>query len=73
MSRDLDSFEFNESEVNETQLRQLYGGDYLTTARNIVFVGGTGTDKSHLATALARNVILHGQQARFYSVVHLVN
>ena len=45
------------------QLRQLYAGDYLTTARNIVFVGGTG--KSHLATALARNVILHGQRARF--------
>ena len=57
----------------EYQLRQLYAGDYLTTARNIVFVGGTGTGKSPLATALARNVILHGQRARFYSVVDLVN
>ena len=73
VSRDLDSFEFKESVVNEMQLRQLYAGDYLTTARNIVFVGGTGTGKSHLATALARNVILHGQRARFYSVVDLVN
>ncbi|MGH7593109.1 MAG: ATP-binding protein [Gemmatimonadales bacterium] len=73
VSRDLDSFEFKESVVNETQLRQLYAGDYLTTARNIVFVGGTGTGKSHLATALARNVILQGKRARFYSVVDLVN
>ena len=73
VSRDLDSFEFKESVVNETQLRQLYAGDYLTTARNIVFVGGTGTGKSHLATALARNVILLGKRARFYSVVDLVN
>ena len=71
--RDLDSFEFKESEVDETQLRQLYAGDYLTTARNIVFVGGTGTGKSHLATALARHVILQGKRARFYSVVDLVN
>ena len=71
--RDLDSFDFKESEVNETQLRQLYAGDYLTTARNIVFVGGTGTGKSHLATALARHVILQGKRARFYSVVDLVN
>ncbi len=71
--RDLDSFEFKESVVNETQLRQLYAGDYLTTARNIVFAGGTGTGKSHLATALARNVILHGHRARFYGVVDLVN
>jgi DNA replication protein DnaC len=71
--RDLDSFDFKESVVNETQLRQLYAGDYLTSARNIVFVGGTGTGKSHLATALARHVILQGKRARFYSVVDLVN
>jgi DNA replication protein DnaC len=71
--RDLDSFDFKESPVSETQLRQLYAGDYLTSARNIVFVGGTGTGKSHLATALARHVILQGKRARFYSVVDLVN
>ena len=71
--RDLDSFDFKESVVNETQIRQLYAGDYLTNARNIVFVGGTGSGKSHLATALARNVILQGHRARFYSVVDLVN
>ena len=34
--RDLDSFDFKESAVNETRFRQLYAGDYLTTARNIV-------------------------------------
>jgi DNA replication protein DnaC len=39
MPRDLDSFDFRESAVNETQLRQLYTGEYLTGARNIVFVG----------------------------------
>src|SRR5208282_3555455 len=71
--RDLDSFNFRESTVNEPQMRQLYAGDYLATARNIVFVGGTGTGKTHLATALARHVILQGQRARFYSVVDLVN
>jgi len=73
MPRDLDSFDFKESAVNETQLRQLYAGDYLTSSRNIVFVGGTGTGKSHLATALARHVVLQGKRARFFSVVDLVN
>ena len=71
--RDIDSFDFKESAVNETRFRQLYAGDYLTTARNIVLVGGTGTGKSHLATALARHAILEGKRARFYSVVDLVN
>jgi DNA replication protein DnaC len=73
MPRDLDSFEFRESPVNETQVRQLYTGEYLTTARNIVFVGGTGSGKTHLATALARQAILQNKRARFFSVVDLVN
>jgi DNA replication protein DnaC len=71
--RDLDSFDFRESVVNETQIRQLYTGEYLTTARNIVFVGGTGTGKTHLSTALARHAIQQGKRARFSSVVDLVN
>src|SRR5208283_7878 len=71
MPRDLDSFDFRESAVNETQIRQLHTGEYLSTARNIVLVGGTGTGKTHLATALARQVILQGKRARFYSVVDL--
>jgi len=73
VSRDLDSFDFTESAVNETQIRQLYTEEYLKTARNIVFIGGTGTGKSHLATAFARQVIVQGKRARFFSVVDLVN
>ncbi len=62
--RDIDSFDFKESTVNETRFRQLYAGDYLTTARNIVLVGGTGTGKSHLATALVSTAnILDGDSA----------
>jgi DNA replication protein DnaC len=73
MPRDLDSFDFKESSVDEPQIRQLHTGEYLKTARNVVFVGGTGTGKTHLATALAREVVLKGMRARFYSVVDLVN
>lgn len=73
IARDLDSFDFRESLVSESQIRQLYTGDYLTSARNIVLVGGTGTGKTHLATALARRAIVQGKRARFYSVVDLVN
>lgn len=38
MPRDLDSFDFKVPSVNETQIRQLYTGEYLTTARSIVLV-----------------------------------
>ncbi len=71
--RDLDSFDFRESLVNETAIRQLYTGQYLEGSRNIVLVGGTGTGKTHLAIALARNAIHQGKRARFFSVVDLVN
>jgi DNA replication protein DnaC len=71
--RDLDSFDFRESLVNETAIRQLYAGQYLETSRNIVLVGGTGTGKTHLAIALARNAIHQDKRARFFSVVDLVN
>ena len=37
--RDLDSFEFAESPVNEQQIRQLYSGEFTNEPRNIVFVG----------------------------------
>lgn len=71
--RDLDSFDFRESLVNETAVRQLFTGQYVEGSRNVVLVGGTGTGKTHLAIALARRAIHQGHRARFYSVVDLVN
>jgi len=71
--KDLDSFDFRESLVNETAIRQLYTGQYLESSRNVVLVGGTGTGKTHLAIALARHAIHQGKRARFFSVVDLVN
>jgi DNA replication protein DnaC len=38
-----------------------------------VLIGGTGTGKSHLATAIARACIRGGARGRFYTVVDLVN
>lgn len=73
MPRDLETFDFRESAVDETRIRQLCTGEYMTNARNIVFVGGTGTGKTHLATALGRQAVLQGKRVRFYSVVDLVN
>ena len=39
-----------------------------------MFIGGPGTGKSHLATALAvSGIALQGKRVRFYSTVDLVN
>jgi DNA replication protein DnaC len=43
-------------------------------AHNVVLVGGPGTGKSHLATAIGVAAITqHGKRARFYCTVDLVN
>ena len=52
LHRDLATFDFQESAVSEPRLRALASAEFTRNAHNLIFVGGTGTGKSHLATAL---------------------
>ncbi len=73
VDKDLDSFDFSASPVPEAQVRSLYQGSFLPTKSNVLLIGGTGTGKSHLAIAIARNLIQQEKRARFFNVVDLVN
>jgi DNA replication protein DnaC len=73
VSKDIDSFEFDKLSIDEQQIRTLYAGEFIDAQRNIVFVGGTGTGKSHLATAIASQAIRAGFRARFFNLVDLAN
>ncbi len=42
-------------------------------AHNLILVGGTGTGKTHLATALGIAAIHRGNRVRFFNAVDLVN
>jgi len=72
-NKGIDTFMFNDTPINEQQVRVLYQGEFINQCRNIVLVGGTGSGKSNLAIAVASNVIRHGKRGRFYSVIDLVN
>jgi len=72
--KDLTGFDFASSEVNEALVRQLHRCEFTEKTENIVLVGGPGTGKTHIATALAVQAIEHHRKkARFYSTVELVN
>jgi len=71
--KDIDTFEFGDSPVNETQVRSLYDGSFISDRNNVLLVGGTGTGKTHLAIAIARNLIKKGMRGRYFNVVDLVN
>jgi DNA replication protein DnaC len=73
LAKDIDDFQFDNTPVNETLVRDLARGDFLAQQRNVVLIGGTGTGKTHLAIAVARACIRDGARGRFFNVVDLVN
>ena len=72
--RDLAGFDFASSEINEALVRQLHRCEFMGVADNVVLVGGPGTGKTHIATALGVQAIEHHRKrVRFFSTVELVN
>jgi len=72
--RDIAGFDFGQSRIEEKLIRDLARAEFIDAAANVVFVGGTGTGKTHLATALGTEAVArHGKRVRFHSTVDLVN
>ncbi len=73
LAKELEEFDFEAAQVNETLIRDLATGDFLDHQRNLVLIGGTGTAKTHLAVSIARTCIRAGRRGRFFNLVDLVN
>jgi DNA replication protein DnaC len=72
--RDLAGFDFDVSPVDQHLVKELATLSFADTAQNVVFIGGPGTGKTHLVTAIAvSGIASQGKRVRFYSTVDLVN
>jgi DNA replication protein DnaC len=74
LHRDLAGFDFEGVNVDKKLVNQLSTLDFTDTAQNVVLIGGPGTGKTHLATAIGvAGIAAKGKRVRFYSTVDLVN
>ena len=71
--RDLTGIDWAETPLPQVQIEQLSSAAFMQTAHNLILVGGTGTGKTHLATALGVAAIHRGKRVRFFNAVDLVN
>ena len=72
--RDMAGFDFEVSPVDRKLVGSLATAAFTDDAHNVVLVGGPGTGKTHLATAIGvSGITRHGKRVRFYSTVDLVN
>src|SRR5471030_715055 len=72
--RDLAGFDFDGSPVDRQLVMQLASMTFTEGAHNLVLVGGPGSGKTHLATAIGvAGIMHHGKRVRFYSTVDLAN
>jgi DNA replication protein DnaC len=70
----LAGFDFAAAKVDRHLVKQLATLEFTESAQNAVFIGGPGTGKTHLATAIGvAGIVQHGKRVRFYSTVDLVN
>jgi DNA replication protein DnaC len=59
--------------INRTQVQNLFRLAFLKDKANVIFMGGAGLGKSHLATALAYECCLAGHTVLFTTAIDIVN
>ncbi len=70
----LEQFQWNwPKKINRPQVQNLFRLAFVPAKTNVVFVGGVGLGKTHLATALGHAAVLAGHTVRFASAVDIVN
>ena len=70
----LDQFNWNwPKKINQAQIQNLFRLAFLKDKASVIFVGGVGLGKTHLATALGHAACLQGHAVLFTTAVEAIN
>jgi len=70
----IDTFNFDEiPSLDKGLVLKLSKGQYISAAENVVFIGGQGTGKTHLAIALGMEACNKKKRVRFFTTADLVH
>jgi len=70
----LDQFNWTwPKKINQAQLQNLFRLAFIQQKTSVVFIGGVGLGKTHLATALAHAACLQGHAVLFTTAVEAIN
>src|SRR5690606_9698828 len=69
-----DNFDFSVIDTEAARkIKELITGGYITDGRNVIFIGGSGTGKTHVATSLAYEACKEGKRVIFTTICKLMN
>jgi len=70
----LDDFDWSwPKKINRAQILDMFRLKFIEDKSNVVFIGGVGLGKTHLATALGYQACLKGHSVLFTSAIDVVN
>jgi DNA replication protein DnaC len=74
LMKPIETFQFESAPgLDVRHIRELLEGGYIQEARNVIFMGRSGTGKTHLATALGMEACRQGWRTRFVTGCALAN
>ncbi len=70
----LDEFNWSwPNEINRLQVQNLFRLQFIVTKSNVIFLGGVGLGKTHLASALGYTACLNGNTVLFTTAIDIIN
>lgn len=73
IQKELELFDFSVTQLDESRIWELHTGRFTESGTNVIFVGGSGTGKTHLSIAIGMELLRLKKRVRFWGAVDLVN